>query len=739
MKTVLHSTPPEPSQNRPATVNGTHAVLAYQDIVVIQPDNGGGLEAFDPQTGKRLWEHAGPVNDMLADSGVLYILGGGELGALNLADGKAIWTIKADPATLGQSRFDMVISGVLVANSAWKLWALSAADGKLLWEVDKPKPPPNNPYVHPCVHPWHEKVAWMTVVFDPTTGQPAGSSPAITGTGCYWPLFLPDMIVHGKARVHSDGPTVIIPTRGTCAVNCIAANGLLYGCPEECGCGGADLINHVALGRQGRIVAEADFTGPRPVERGEASPGDREVTSPWPTYRGDPTRSAAVKCEPVRHPVKLWSATPGYTAAKAMLADSWGSGLDNGVTAPVIAGDMVIVSHVDTHQVVALSAADGKPRWRFRAGGRVDSPPTIAGARCVFGCRDGWVYCLGTVDGRLLWRARAAPVEQFVPTLGQFESRWPVKGSLAVQDGVVYACAGRTCAADRGMALCAFDLADGSLLWAKAADNNPARIFRNDIMVASDGGMLWLGDAPLLDAQKLGLKGNWFNAPRLVSTSRAGLANATQTFTLPGYHGEWTIVHKFAGVRARQLAWTPSLVCGWARSTGIVLGGCPSQAFRTWPNDLFAIDRASQPQPGSTNTPVTAYELWKEVLRTQQPYEYWAETLRQGRLLHPSTNATPQPADLPNLWRVKLPQDVQVHAIVLAGDVMVTAESMGPPDARKGQIRTTSLAHGEALATVPLGGIPAYNGLAAADRRIYVSLLDGSVHAFAERPDGSRK
>ena len=47
--------------------------------------------------------------------------------------------------------------------------------------------------------------------------------------------------------------------------------------------------------------------------------------------------------------------------------------------------------------------------WQYTAGGRVDSPPSIAGNLAVFGCADGYVYCLRLDRGQLVWRFRAAP------------------------------------------------------------------------------------------------------------------------------------------------------------------------------------------------------------------------------------------------------------------------------------------------------------------------------------------
>ena len=87
-------------------------------------------------------------------------------------------------------------------------------------------------------------------------------------------------------------------------------------------------------------------------------------------------------------------------------------------------------------------AETGQRAWTFTAGGRVDSPPTIADGLAVFGSRDGYVYCLEAAKGRLLWRFRAAPVDRRIMVYGALCSTWPVNSGVLVQDGVAYAAAG---------------------------------------------------------------------------------------------------------------------------------------------------------------------------------------------------------------------------------------------------------------------------------------------------------
>lgn len=158
---------------------------------------------------------------------------------------------------------------------------------------------------------------------------------------------------------------------------------------------------------------------------------------------------------------------------------------------------------VDAHTVDALDAGSGKEVWSYTAGGRVDSPPTIWQRRALFGCADGWVYCLRASDGALAWRFRAAPDERRIVSRDQLESAWPVHGSVIVLDGVVYCSAGRSTFLDGGIRLCALDAATGKLLHQTVVEGPWPDVTkekgepfdmegsRNDVLV-SDGTHLYL-------------------------------------------------------------------------------------------------------------------------------------------------------------------------------------------------------------------------------------------------------
>jgi len=151
------------------------------------------------------------------------------------------------------------------------------------------------------------------------------------------------------------------------------------------------------------------------------------------------------------------------------LADVWqatvtGSDTVGRLSAPVVDEGTVLVASIDAGQIVAVDADTGKTRWTFTAGGRVDSPPTIHRGLALLGCADGCVYCLRLTDGALVWRFRAAAEELHTVALDQVESVWPVHGSVLVQGGVAYCSAGRSSYLDGGVTLFGLDPATGKVL-----------------------------------------------------------------------------------------------------------------------------------------------------------------------------------------------------------------------------------------------------------------------------------
>ena len=105
----------------------------------------------------------------------------------------------------------------------------------------------------------------------------------------------------------------------------------------------------------------------------------------------------------------------------------------------------------DHQQVVAIDPASGKERWRKTVDGRIDTSPTIQHGLVYVGTRNGWVYALNRDSGELAWRFFTAPRRDRMVAFGQLESRWPLHGSVLVDDDGVWAIAGRHNDTDAGI------------------------------------------------------------------------------------------------------------------------------------------------------------------------------------------------------------------------------------------------------------------------------------------------
>ncbi|MFW6161371.1 MAG: PQQ-binding-like beta-propeller repeat protein [Planctomycetota bacterium] len=433
------------------------------------------VTAVKAEAGEILWKASHPVVPLTltADAEAVYLHDGQRIVRLDRRTGKEVWA--SEPVSRQSSiptkygcnlvAYDDV---VLFAGGDRKMFGLSAKDGTILWQGEQHRGGHNSP---------EDLLVLDGVAY---SGQIAGGrhSGVFTGydvhTGEVKNQFKPDVQIYwfhhrcyrAKATdryllTSRTGIEFVNPrtqhwethhwVRGGCLYGIMPANGLVYAPPHNCACyiiAKLYGLNALAPGP----VPTAKNPPPR-LERGPAygeTRGPQEAgggNDDWPTYRHDAARSGSTQ-----------------TSVPADLEQAWEAKLGGTLSSLVVAGGRVLVASVDAHTVHARDAGSGEEAWRFTAGGRVDSPPTVWQGRVLFGSADGHVYCLRATDGALAWRVRAAPDERRLVAWEQVESVWPVHGSVLVQSGVLYCVAGRSMFLDGGLRMLRIDPRTGRML-----------------------------------------------------------------------------------------------------------------------------------------------------------------------------------------------------------------------------------------------------------------------------------
>ena len=366
---------------------------------------------------------------------VLYAGGDNKMQSYELKSGKRLWEATHDPSGY-QSPQDLLVVGGLV-------WSAPLTSGG-----------------HSGVYTGR----------DPRTGEVKKQFPPNVKT--YW--------FHHRCYIAKATERFLIPSRtgiefvdydredwdinhwvrGGCLYGVMPANGLTYAPPHNCACyPEAKLYGFNAL-----APASQEFVLPEKIpEEGRLTKGavfgeavDELAAGPedWPTYRGNVARSGSSNQE-----------------LGGNLEENWKVKLGGRLSALTIVREQVYVAQIDQHTLHALSAATGEKRWSFTAGGRIDSPPAYWRGRLVFGSADGSVYCLRAVDGELIWKYRAAPVDRRLMAFEQLESVWPVHGTVLVEDGIATFVAGRSSFLDHGLRYIQLDVKTGTKLLERVMDH----------------------------------------------------------------------------------------------------------------------------------------------------------------------------------------------------------------------------------------------------------------------------
>ncbi len=524
--------------------------------------------------------------------------------------------------------------------------------------------------------------------------------------------------------------------RAPCKHGFVPCNGLLYMPPHQCFCyPGAKMAGFLALGPRKGAKPDLDGSGSR-LDKGPAYGTllvtDADYEDEWPTFRHDFERSG-------HNPV----------AVPPELERLWQSDLGDELTQPVVADGKLFVALKDSNSLACIDAADGGMFWRFTAGGRIDSPPTVFDGLVLFGAADGYVYCARASDGEFVWRFRAAPGERRICSFDRLESAWPVHGSVLVKDGLAYFAAGRSSFLDGGIYVYALEPDTGEVAYQTCLegpwpdlDTDVGRPFdmegtKSDVLV-SDGEYLYMQQA-MLDSEL-----NQREAPRL--TQMGDRKMGRHIFSTAGFLDDswwnrtfWMYSERWPGFyianqapKAGQLLvfdddTTFGVKCYTRRNrhspmffpetTGYLLFADDND------NEPVLVDEKGKPEPIQWLPPVNpdiGHGLGGQALNRDKGTGF--------------TRAKPAK------WTAWLP--IRMRAMVLAGDTLFVA---GPPDVLEpndplaafegragGTLRAVSPANGEKLSEMELDSPPVFDGMIAAGGKVYISLCDGRVVCFGQ-------
>jgi outer membrane protein assembly factor BamB len=458
-----------------ASVNSPREILVSSNTLVVS--DGDGVRGFDVVSKKQLWHAPMASERIVAGDGKLFCLAGKTVAAIDINTGSELWrneNPEIDPATTATYH-----GGTLVLEiSSWRddaagcgVVVYGGEDGKFLW---KKQYRPDMTHYKEARAFFSRDLVWLQsgtnniIGYDPRSGE-AKQTWKSRGKHCATPVATGRYFIAPECDftdLESGETARARMFKSACRLPFIPANGLLYTFPVQCECFPM-LRGYMGMTSTAMPVG-GDVDG---FERGGAAPAapSKAVADEWPMYRRDAFRSGTT-------PTMLRTATPREKwsikltkGSQALAANDWADNpFTPGEMTPLVAADgKVFAALPDAHRVVAVDAKSGKLAWSFTAGGRVDLPPTIDGGLAFFGAHDGWVYCLSTKDGSLVWRRRAAPHESRIAAYGQMESAWPAPGSVLIDNGVGYIAAGRHPMCEGGVQVIAFKPRSGELVWQK--------------------------------------------------------------------------------------------------------------------------------------------------------------------------------------------------------------------------------------------------------------------------------
>lgn len=424
------------------------------------------ITCYDAKAGRVKWQAAGkkylPMT-LIAGNNEVFYHDEQNIICLNIDNGSLRWKTP-DPKRPGKAgKVLLAVEDKLIATAGNKIIARSVKDGSEIWQADWNRGGSMRPedIFHIDGRIWTSDGKDFIAAYDINTGDKVEQKDvsAVHSEGHHLRCYRSKATVNFLITQYRGAEFLSLEDqphnqndwlRGACTYGVMPANGFLYVPPNSCFCFPSSLmqgLNAFVSPEKEELKNLSENFKPGDLEKGPAygyieKQGGRDLS--WPMYRYDSRRSGATS-ETISSSVKR----------------SWKIDLGTGITPPVAANGRLFVAAKDRHTICAFDSLSGKELWTFAAGARIDSPPSIHKGLLVFGSADGYLYCIRASDGKLAWRRRMAPAQQWMAADGQLESVWRLHGSVAIIGDLAYCSAGRSTFLDGGLFLYAVDIKTG--------------------------------------------------------------------------------------------------------------------------------------------------------------------------------------------------------------------------------------------------------------------------------------
>lgn len=180
----------------------------------------------------------------------------------------------------------------------------------------------------------------------------------------------------------------------------------------------------------------------------------------WPAWRHDARRSAVTSEElpaelHLRWKLSLPELEPAWPDQDRLRFDV--------AYAPIVKGKTLFVASPRSDSVTAYHTETGEEKWKFYTNGPVRFAPAAWKDKVYFTSDDGHLYCLQASDGKLAWKFRGAPTDRLVLGNKRLISMWPARAAPVIADGKIYFGAGIW--PMMGVFLYALDAETGEIVW----------------------------------------------------------------------------------------------------------------------------------------------------------------------------------------------------------------------------------------------------------------------------------